>query len=897
MAQGSTRDDIGVQTSYAPAKATPASGDKFGYWDITGLRWVYATWTQLRTALSLILADIAMPKVSTPTIDDARKDFTTRGSVGVTDGTVAYITAYPTGGASHINISPPNSYLRSTNDPQGDLYICRTIGYLDYGLANPPTGQVTTAFIGVFYNSGSPAITIHSSYDWNFNNNFPLGTVTWDGTTLRIINDPWRADDTPSLSQKSLGQTLGFVREQTPDVPNGLEIADVATREISMSAGAVWHGINRFAVSAIAAGTAFYTHYLRSGGGFVSTSGVTQWPNDKYDDMSGTLATLTAGYYACLWVYYDVAGGTLNVVYGRAAHKNITEAQGETQPATMPSNLLYQGVYLGRIIFQKSETSAALVEIAWKHNQTYVSSPTQWSYGDGYDGNATLDGTNLYPWLILIAANTYQMIRDAYLTNLTINAGVTLKYTYRLFVTGTFTLSGTLDCKGGNASGATAGAVAPSGWYPVGMAAGAGIASGGAAADGTAANTSGRLIGGLGGRGAAAWASAILRRGKNGYSTNAFNPAVTGGWLAAHNILGMLSNYYPNSTNTLIQISPAQGGGGGAKSGTGTSLNSGGGGGGGGIILCAARNIVITATGSISANGGTGGNAAGTGANAGGGGGGGGGLIGLLYDTLSNMGSISAAGGLGGTSIALGSTPLRAVGALVVTTNSLITSQSGVASSALRLAGVSSFGGASNTLYILQTWQVGGTLNDPSVAGWGLTWTKINSVDYNTIATPTERMVLYWAYGTPNLNGDLWGTNAIDVIATFSSAPTSGARAALYEIQNSTNIIVQSATNRSNSASTLSVTLSAVGSTDSAILGFFSKNSAAAYTAGTGFSIINDNGGTTMAELSYNDTSVDTSWTGAAPVGGVAVEIQAIGTMENGTPGLDGQILYMQNKV
>jgi len=851
------------------------------------------------------LADVNLPILGSPsTYLTARDDLTVRGSAGVIDGDYAFIVANAGAGTHHVNVGfGDGGYIRSTNDPQGDLIRVKWVGGTGLEVPNPATGAVTIRFYGVSYLSGAPQVVESASYNWNFNTTFPLGCATWDGTTLRILNEPAIAGDVESLTRQQLRNTHSFQRSNAPGEVNGLVISDVATRQLALTAGTLWRDLNNFSISAISAGTAFSTHYQRSGGGFNSTGGVTQWPNDKYDDGSGTLATIPAGKYACLWVYVDVADGALNVLYGRDEYDTVAEAQAEQEPTTAPNNIVYHGCLLGRIIFAASASSASVVESVWKHSQTYVEAGAYglYQYGDGDDGDATLDGTNLYPWCKLTAANTYEMVRDAYLDNLTISSGVTLKMAYRIFGTATLTIDGTLDCKGGNASGATVGAVAPYGWYPIGATGGAGIASGGAAADGATSTGSNRVLGGWGGRGAGAWASALQRRGKNGFSSNNFPLPAVGGSKLIRKLDTALANFFANSTNTLIQYAAGQAGGGGAKSAVGTTCNSGGGGGGGGFLFVAFRYIVISASGVITADGGAGGNAGGTAASAGGGGGGGGGIVWLLYDTLTNAGSISAAGGAGGTSVALGTTPLKSVAAVVVQTLVLETSQAGNANCAQRLATAGTgVGAAKNTLYLVATNQNGGTLNDPVVTGWGLTWTKITGVDYKTIASPTSRLTLFYAYGTPSVNSDSYGANSSEILVTYSSAPTT-ANAVLYEIQNATGTIVQSATNRKDaSGSGLTVTLgSAFGSTNAGAFGVFALDNWATRTAGSGFSIVSDYAGAgsmyIFGEMSYNDTTVDVAGS-TNSAAGIAIEIQAVGAMESGTPGQDGAVVHFVNK-
>lgn len=907
MTQGPSKQDIGNQINDSANKAVPADPDKLGFWDTTGLRLVYVTFLQLVAWIEsklypMSMTNIALPKIgSVSTYLTARDDLTVRGSAGVIDGDYAFIVANPGAGTHHVDVGVGDGgYLRTTNDPQGDLVRTIWIGATGSEIPNPATGAVTIRFFGVSYLAGTPQVVVSATYNWNFNTTFPLGSVTWDGTTLRILNEPAIVGDVESLTQQQMRNTQSFQRENAPGSPDGLIISDVATRQIAMTAGVLWRDINNYVISAIAAGTAFYTHYQRSGGGFNSTSGVTQWPNTQYDDGSGTLATMAAGKYACLFVFLDVSELALNVMYGRAEYDSVAEAQAE-EPSTTPNNLTYQGVFIGTIIFQKSASSAALVESAWIHAQTQVEVGVYGAdYGDGSDGAAVLDGTNLYPWVKLNSANVYELLRSPFLTTLSVSNGVTVKMTYPIFAKTSMEISGLMDCKGGNAAGAIVGTDSPVGFWTAGMTPGAGIASGGAAADGTPPTAStGLLVGGIGGRGAGAWASAILRRGKNGYNTNLWWPVLSGSAYVIRRLEWLLSKYlYNTSTGGLNVITPSQGGGGGAKSAVGTSCSSGGGGAGGGVQFLASPIISVTATGVISSDGGVGGAAAGTGANSGGGGGGGGGVVGLLYNTLSNLGSISAAGGLGGASVALGSTPTRAMAIAFANSATLTTSQGGVASAALRLTG-SNNGGAKDTLYILALYQSGGTLQDPVVDGYGLTWTKIDHVDFNTIASPTHRLVVFYAYGTPSFYGDTWGDNSSSITITYAATLPTVVVASIYEIQNTTNTIVQSAKNSSNSATTLTVTLAAVGSTNSAIIGVFAKNNNAAPTAGAGFSLVGSFTSGTQnlsSEMSYNDTTVDASWVGATAVGALAFEVAEIGAMESGVSGMDGQIIHFVNK-
>lgn len=508
-------------------------------------------------------------------------------------------------------------------------------------------------------------------------------------------------------------------------------------------------------------------------------------------------------------------------------------------------------------------------------------------YGAGIDGAIVLNGTTQFLFATL-SGSIYTLTRNVWATNLTINAGITLKLAgFAIICNGTLQNDGTIHSDGNDASGSTAGTGSGGGYFLGGTNGGAGIASGGAAGPGAIAVQPGTAsyVGNMGGRGAAAWVNAVTQLGATCSTTifsNFFPGYSIGGWRITQNIFTYLNLITPISASGNRFWTPGIGGGSGAKSAVGVGCNSGGGGGGGGFAVLRAKTIINTGT--IRAAGGKGGDAAGTGANAGGGGGGSGGVIALIYDTLTNTGTISAPGGAGGTSVAGGTTPVRAVARTFA--------NSSIGASVTKLTASPNIAPSKNTLYLAWVHMNGGTLNTPTLTGFGLTWNLITTKDFNTIATPTSRLCLWYAYGTPVVDGD----NA-SVFAEFSSAPTSS-QLCIAEIQNASSTIVQNATNSTNSATTLTCTLAALGGTNAAVFAVFAFAAGTTRVAGAGFTIISDftSAPQSTGEMSYNDTTADISWTTAAAAAGIAIEIQAVGSMENGQDGLAGVIIQIPNK-
>ena len=298
-------------------------------------------------------------------------------------------------------------------------------------------------------------------------------------------------------------------------------------------------------------------------------------------------------------------------------------------------------------------------------------------FGGGDDGNVT------------ISSNT-TLTRDMYYNDLTVNSGIILTTAnYRVFVKGTLTNNGTIRNNGndGTAGGAggdiaadgngTAGTVGVSG---AGVAAGtlpsikaaiaatAGTVGQGGAAVTVAAGTAityapilqAAKTGGTGGNGG----NFPSFGGAGGGQTGASTPSN----LAKVQVI-YLPEYFLTTEINTAGVATGGAGGGGAGAGGAAAKGGGGGGGGagthGGHVWIAAKKVINSATGVISANGGNGGNG-GRGGNAtvfattyGGGGGGAGaggdgGKVSIYYRSYSNAGSVTATGGTAGTAGAAG---------------------------------------------------------------------------------------------------------------------------------------------------------------------------------------------------------------------------------------------------
>lgn len=351
----------------------------------------------------------------------------------------------------------------------------------------------------------------------------------------------------------------------------------------------------------------------------------------------------------------------LEVDNAGAATLNVGTAAVDPEPPTATAGrVVHAAIYLpaaATLVDALLNTANGKCKIIDKRTlDTTAAQHADPAFGDGSDGNATLDGTTANPGMIPVGS-VHILTRDCYFQDVVITsgaAGITLGG-WRMFIRGTLTVqaSKTISTNGGTQAGAGAGGGAAGGAASStapGTAGGGGVAGGAGAAGAT---TTGSL-GGNGGAGGAATGG-----GTGGGTAGAVATQVTavqGG--PPHHAHAAVAAGSWGATGLTMVTGGVGGSAGSASAGTGSG---GGGGGGGGIAMLAARFIVVAAgvTLTLAANGGNGRTAtAGTSVNAGGGAGGGGGVTILVYYAKSTTGTVTqtANGGTGGAPVGTGAT-------------------------------------------------------------------------------------------------------------------------------------------------------------------------------------------------------------------------------------------------
>lgn len=161
-------------------------------------------------------------------------------------------------------------------------------------------------------------------------------------------------------------------------------------------------------------------------------------------------------------------------------------------------------------------------------------------------------------------------------------------------------------------------------------------------------------------------------------------------------------------------------------------------------------------------------------------------------------------------------------------------------------------------------------------------WTSVATVLFDTIATPTKRLTVLRMIPLVNFTDS--------VVIDFGAAnPQTGATWAITEFvgtgylqDDATQGVVQSATNRTDSGTSVTATLAAFADVDNATFGASAKASTGGFTPGAGFAELADVNAATPAQAletefkATNDTGVDQSWAGGTAAAVIGLEIRRV---------------------
>jgi hypothetical protein len=317
------------------------------------------------------------------------------GAAGTSQG--AYIS---TPGAGQIDIAAGAGYLRTTASVTGTLVGITWAS--QSGVAIPAD---TTRYVGVEYNAGSPQAVVRATNTFNGLDDFIVATVYSDSGTIHILEHEQATVDGLHGTFERFFDTFPLIRDERT---GGLMVGDTGTRNVTLTAGALYDGLSRFAIGAIdTSGADTFDYYYRDGvGGWTNFVGVSQYSSTQYDDNSGALQPLTAGNYGITWWYLE-SDGHLVGLYGWGDYASLSATEDATPPSSIPPRVAAHGILVGRTIVVQGGASATEVESIWDSTFGLTAVTSHLSLTD--------IGTNTHPQIdahIASTANPHQVTLD-----------------------------------------------------------------------------------------------------------------------------------------------------------------------------------------------------------------------------------------------------------------------------------------------------------------------------------------------------------------------------------------------------------------------------------------------------------------------------------------------------
>ncbi|KKL51186.1 hypothetical protein LCGC14_2298020, partial [marine sediment metagenome] len=214
--------------------------------------------------------------------------------------------------------------------------------------------------IYVDYNGGTPQlVTATSILTHGFKlDHILVGTVFRNGATLHF-----HAVDKIGIGR--IGRSDMHHREEhTAHRASGLVTSDGGSLALSVTSGIIYEGQSRHPTT-VDGSTWSTWHYNFTGGVWVEVTGQSTVSNSQYNDItSGTgLVNLTANRYAVHWVYVDIDGTHLHIVYGQGDYK-ANEAEEARVPASLPPQVTGYGVLIAKVIVRQGQT-ALIITYPW----------------------------------------------------------------------------------------------------------------------------------------------------------------------------------------------------------------------------------------------------------------------------------------------------------------------------------------------------------------------------------------------------------------------------------------------------------------------------------------------------------------------------------------------------
>nr|NIT75520.1 hypothetical protein [Thermoplasmata archaeon]NIY01891.1 hypothetical protein [Thermoplasmata archaeon] len=289
-------------------------------------------------------------KVSSPTIATQEDWNRYHGSVARVNGGGTITDD----GDGTVTVSAGYGLIRATDSNTAVFY---KVDWAETPIT-PTDGQLN--FIYLEWNAGTPQMVVTTTKRTDLNTNIYMGSVHRSGTFLHPTTHVTPTGNVSAKLTKRFNDTEGLTRAA------GSVTTEVGTRNVAITQGTWWHGLDEQTIAAVDTSVAdTITTFYRDGvGGWTATGGVTQIPNDFYDDGSGTLQALSANRYGVYWLYVGVDNHTY-MIYGRGDYTS-SQWPDAIPPGDIPPHMQEQhsGI-VARIVVQKGDTVFTDLVVPW----------------------------------------------------------------------------------------------------------------------------------------------------------------------------------------------------------------------------------------------------------------------------------------------------------------------------------------------------------------------------------------------------------------------------------------------------------------------------------------------------------------------------------------------------
>jgi len=225
-----------------------------------------------------------------------------------------------------------------------------------------------TTYIYCHYDetSGCPVVTSTTDRELvvstNFTNSIPIFTCYNYQNVINVIN--WK-DEGLALAEKHLLREIDTDRFHHV---SGLQTTEYGTRNVNVTSGSLYYGVNRITIQDFASGSSSNYMYLISHDALNVWTGspVTQYNNTSYQGSSGLVTLTNSQRYSVNWIFRVVSDNKrfVCIVLGTGDYK-LDEALGSTVPPILPNVAQTQSILVSRIIVQKDANVATNIDSAF----------------------------------------------------------------------------------------------------------------------------------------------------------------------------------------------------------------------------------------------------------------------------------------------------------------------------------------------------------------------------------------------------------------------------------------------------------------------------------------------------------------------------------------------------